>query len=157
MTNVPHCSREADVVAAVGAGRWPDATAASLRAHVAGCAVCRDVADVAMLVGGLEADATLGATLPAAGQVWWRARVRARAEAARRAARPVLAAQAIGAACALGLLAAVLSYLLPAVSRTAGALLGPIASLESSLMTYAALGAWLILAPVAVYLAVVRE
>lgn len=158
MRHVPQCPREADIVAAVRAGRWPGHADASLRAHVATCAVCEEVAGVAVLFDdAFEAEAAATGTLPAAGQVWWRARVRARAEAARRAARPVLAAQALAAACAIGLVAAVLSYLLPSMTRTAGALLAPIASMEFGAIAYAVVGAWLILAPVAVYFAVARE
>jgi hypothetical protein len=157
MRHVPQCSREADVVAAVRAGRWPGQADDGLRAHVATCVVCEDVAGVAVIFEALEAEAAATGTLPVAGQVWWRARVRARAEAARRAARPVLAAQALAAACAVGLVAAVLSYLLPSMTRTAGALLAPIASMEFGAVAYAVVGAWLILAPVAVYFAVARE
>jgi hypothetical protein len=44
--------------------------------------------------------------VPAPGQVWWRAAMRSRAEAARAAARPLTWSQGLAAACAVGLAAA---------------------------------------------------
>ncbi|MGE3402878.1 MAG: hypothetical protein AB7K63_09845 [Vicinamibacterales bacterium] len=46
------------------------------------------------------------ARVPAPGQVWWRAAMRSRAEAARAAERPLTWSQGLAAACAVGLAAA---------------------------------------------------
>lgn len=43
------------------------------------------------------------ARVPAPGQVWWRAAMRSRAEAARAAERPLAWSQGLAAACAVGL------------------------------------------------------
>jgi hypothetical protein len=96
------CGREADVLEAVAFGRWPD-HAAELVAHVAACAACADLVEVA---GALQNDreaACREAPVPAAEMVWWRATIRARADAARTASRPITVAQGVAAACAVGL------------------------------------------------------
>jgi hypothetical protein len=92
------CLREAEILDEIGAGRWPEQTPAALREHVAACAVCRDLALVA---AGLAADgdaartAMAGVPLPSAGQVWWRAELRARQEKALLAQRPITAVQVV--------------------------------------------------------------
>ena len=48
-------------------------------------------------MAALEQETLADTRLPSAGQVWWRAQVRARHEAAAVAARPVMVAQALGA------------------------------------------------------------
>ncbi len=50
-------------------------------------------------------DACRDAPLPAAGTVWWRATIRARADAARTAERPITAWQGVAAAAVLGVVA----------------------------------------------------
>ena len=50
-------------------------------------------------------DACREAPLPAAGTVWWRATIRARADAARTAERPITAWQGVAAAAVLGVVA----------------------------------------------------
>ncbi len=50
-------------------------------------------------------DACRDAPLPAAGTVWWRATIRARADAARTAERPIAAWQGVAAAAVLGVVA----------------------------------------------------
>ena len=81
------CAREQDVVDAVLSGAWPERVDADLTAHASDCE---------HLPGGgcrgelccREDTITPGVTtcsVPAAGQVWWRAAVRARLEAAQAA------------------------------------------------------------------------
>jgi hypothetical protein len=84
------CAREQDVLDAVATGRWPDRVDADLRAHAAGCAVCRDTADISALFFADRDAAWQEADLPAASCVWWRAQLRARREAAEQAARPMV-------------------------------------------------------------------
>ena len=96
------CGREADVLDAVAFGRWPD-HATELVTHVAACAVCADLADVARALHDDREAACREAPVPAAGIVWWRATIRARAEAARTASRPITVAQGVAGACAVGL------------------------------------------------------
>jgi hypothetical protein len=100
------CEFESEVLTAVLQSRWPERTDATLRAHVAGCAICSDVAAVAGVIENAREDMRADAAVPDSGRVWWLARVRARQEAAKAAARPITATQLIAGACAVGLLGA---------------------------------------------------
>jgi hypothetical protein len=128
MTTKP-CVHEADVVAAVLSRTWPEACDATLRAHAESCEVCREVVEVAALLKedhdeAREIIARRDVPLPSAGQIWWRAAVQARAEAARAATRPLVWGYGAAAACAIGLLVAGAGALwptvVPAVSWLAG-------------------------------------
>jgi hypothetical protein len=96
------CGREADVLEAVAFGRWPD-HAAELVAHVATCPACADLVEVARALHDDREAACREALVPGAGMVWWRATIRARADAARTASRPITVAQGVAGACAAGL------------------------------------------------------
>jgi hypothetical protein len=155
------CTRETDVIDAIVSRRWPERADAELRAHVAACAVCADVADVASALRD-ENEATLAeaARLPAADVVWFRAQARARTEASRQAARPIAIMQALGLAGATG----VISLLIGAVAYwvwqradwlTMASVWEPVGIDTMGLAVRGvllAIGFWLILAPVAVYL-----
>jgi hypothetical protein len=99
------CAHEAHIVETVLGGRWPHACDPCLVAHAAGCPICADVAAVAAALHEAEACALQDARvrLPSAGLVWWRATIRARAEASRAAERPITVVQSIAGACAVGL------------------------------------------------------
>lgn len=87
------CVHETDVLDLVAIGQWPQRADAALRDHVAGCAMCAEVASIATAVREWnESDPV--PRMPEASLVWHRAQVKARAEAARAAARPVWVAQA---------------------------------------------------------------
>ena len=107
------CPHEDAIVAAVLAGRWPDGCDDALRAHVTDCPVCASVAEVARLLRG-ERDMLAHVQLPSAGQVWWRAAVRARIEGAQAAARPITWVQAGAGAAAIGAVCAIVAALWPA-------------------------------------------
>lgn len=86
------CPHETDVLDLVAIDQWPQRADASLQAHVAGCPPCAEVASIATAVrewGNAEAVPRM----PEASVVWHRAQVRARAEAARAAFRPLWLAQ----------------------------------------------------------------
>ncbi|MDQ1472815.1 MAG: hypothetical protein QOJ99_4295 [Bryobacterales bacterium] len=100
------CEFEAEVLAAVVQSRWPERTDPALRAHVAGCVICSDVAAVAGALDGSGEEIRYRAVVPDSGRVWWLAQMRARREAARTAGRPITAAQVLAFACAIGLLGA---------------------------------------------------
>ena len=68
----------------------------------ASCDVCRDLATVASAMSDLHEATAADVKVPDASVVWYRAQVRARQELARRAARPVAAAQAAAALVGLG-------------------------------------------------------
>jgi hypothetical protein len=155
------CLREADVIDAIAARRWPERVGEELRAHVAGCEVCADVAEVAAAMSvDYEAALSESVMLPPSHLVWLRAQARARAAAAREAARPIAVMQALGLASA----AAVISLGIGLVAfwvwaRSEWLLTMPsIDPIGLDSMGFAirgtllAIGLWLVLAPFAVYL-----
>ena len=117
--------------------------------------MCSELAGIVKLVRDDFEHAVQHARVPTAEIVWWRAQMRAREHAARAAARPILFAQALGVAAAIGLVISLAGRLtLPALSWTFAS---PI-SVDSPLRTIAiAAGCWLVLAPFALYLAFARE
>lgn len=156
------CEREPDVIDAIASGRWPERVESELRDHIHNCTLCADVAEVASALAiEQEASWSESQAVPPAHLVWLRARARARADAARQAARPIAVMQALGFACA----AAVISGLIGSVawwvwSRTE--LLTALPTLPPGSMDtmgfavrgiLLAVALWLVLAPVAVYLA----
>lgn len=160
------CTRESDVIDAVTTGRWD----AELQAHVAGCALCGDLAEVTRTLQHEHAQALQEARVPASGLVWWRMELRARHEAARAAARPIAMAQAIAAACGLVLAFALLAAALPWIERWLGmpagvtALVreGALASISATTLQWIvplalAFIAWLVIAPLAIYLVLSDE
>lgn len=89
------CPSERDVLDLVAIGQWPSRADATLRAHVAACATCAEVASIAAAVRewASETEPAQPVKVPDASVVWYRAQVRAREDAARRASRPLLVAQ----------------------------------------------------------------
>jgi len=83
------CEQESAVLEAVESGRWPHGCDDELRTHVAQCAICADVVLVSRILQQEKQRAEADAPLPAAGLVWWKAQLRARREAAARAAEPI--------------------------------------------------------------------
>ncbi len=98
---IAECPREAEVLEAVTFGRWPE-RCGGLAAHVSSCEVCADLAEVARALHDDRVARCQEAEPPAAGPVWWRATIRARAEAARTATQPILVLQGIAGACLVG-------------------------------------------------------
>jgi hypothetical protein len=96
------CSREADVLEAVALDRLGD-----VRPHLDECATCGELALVASALRAEGRAACRAARVPSAGLVWWRATIRARADAARTAERPISAFEAVAAAAGIGLTFAV--------------------------------------------------
>ncbi len=158
------CTREQDVVDAVQTGRWPGACDGDLRAHVASCPVCSDVAVVAAALHEEHESEWREARVPPAGRVWWRAEMRARQEAAKKAAQPIVVAHALAAACTAGLVLTVVqlawarlvhSWGFADVLETAldSGWLEPSAMARWGLPVAAVLGASLLVTSLAVYLA----
>jgi len=79
--------------------------------HAAECVVCKELVEVTSVMRldreGLHDEMSL----PSAGQVWWRAAIRARLEASQRVARPVSWIFGISSACAAGLAIALVQLL----------------------------------------------
>jgi hypothetical protein len=167
------CEHEPAVVQAVLSGQWPDACDQALRDHAAACEMCREVVSVAALLRedfdeAREEIARRDVPLPSAGQIWWRAAVHARADAARAAARPLVWGYGAAAACAIGLLAAGISavwpWLLPVFDRFGAfaARLAPtadmvMATLRAQLPVVVTVVACLVAAPIALYYALREE
>jgi hypothetical protein len=109
------CPREQEVVNAVLGGRWPDRCDESLVDHAAHCVTCREVAQVSVLLHEDVDHARIDVIVPAAGQIWWRAAVRARLESTQAAARPMTWMHAITSAIIVGVFLAGLTAVWPMV------------------------------------------
>ena len=96
------CSREHDVVAAILGNQWPDRCDESLYAHATHCEVCSELVELVDLMR-LERDALKDVSVPAAGQVWWRAAIRARIEVSQQVVRPLGWVFGVASACVVGL------------------------------------------------------
>lgn len=164
------CPREADVFEAVAFGRWPAQAPRELQAHVAGCPVCRDVAVVAPAMQGDRRQLMRAAEPPTAAIVWWRATIRARAEAAHTAMRPMTMWQAVAGTCVAAVAAAIVAGVWRAgiagaaaadllarlaISRAPAPLAG--FGVEQALLVLAGVVACIVLAPVALYFALADE
>lgn len=175
--NPVECAREADVLAAVlrrqldlprsDEGGWRDG-GEDLRAHIEQCEICAEVVAVAVLLREDRDVAQHDVHVPAAGQVWWRAAVRARLDGAQAAARPLTWAHGIAGASAVGLCVGVLGIVWPTIDRAAAwvgshaSSVGPAAltmielvsaAMQRSLPFAIAAAAGMVLAPLALYLA----
>jgi len=165
------CPREIEVVASVldsGRGRVDDE---SVSAHLDCCEACREVAMVTRLMTSDHDHARRVIRVPAAGQVWWRAAVRARLEAVHAAARPLTWSHGIAGACALGLTVALIGLAWPAVreavawastfafhaARFDGATTFLGATLRGAVMAMLVAAVCLVIAPVALYFALSDE
>jgi len=170
------CPREHEVVAAVlsrrldrrslGEGGGLD-TDEELRTHAAECEICGEAVTVAALLREEGLAARRDVHVPAAGQVWWRAAIRARVEAVHAAERPMTWLHGLAGACAVGLVAALLGAAWPSIERAAawvsarswsldpatsdtGAL---IVSILQRSLPFAAMAVCMILATLAIYVA----
>jgi hypothetical protein len=162
--NAWECPREADVLDAVASGRYP-ARDLEIAAHVAECAVCTDLAVVAAAMAQDDEAAWTDAAPPASELVWWRAQLRARSEAAQAAARPMAIVQGLAAVVAIAALVAVamgmggvMASAASGLSAGAAALVARVPlGLESASFvlrgSLLAIGIWIALIPVAVWLA----
>lgn len=159
------CPRETEVVQALldgGLERHVD-----LRAHVADCETCDETALVVSLMQADRDDGLADVHVPAAGQVWWRAAIRARLDATQAAARPLTWAHGVAGACAAGLTAAIVTMGWPTIAafggwlaeRTDGLGPGAVAAAQLAAMMLqrtvpmGIAAALLLVAPIALYLA----
>ena len=149
------CPREQEVVSAVSGGHWPERCDEELRAHAAGCPICAEVAAIAAALQADRGALWREAHVPPAGRVWWRAEMRARHEAARKAAQPITIAQAVAGASVVGLLFALVQIAWPSVAQS----FEPIAVLKTYLLLpqlavpiAIAVAACVVVMPLALYL-----
>jgi hypothetical protein len=166
------CARENDVVAALCSGTWPEGCDEELVMHAESCDICSEVMAIAPALRGDYLAWRGDVQVPAAGQVWWRAAVRARMEAVHAASRPITWAQALAAAGAIGLLVALVGIAWPSVAGTvewvAGAAVRPDSAgnaaatllldlVHRSLPLLVGVALCAVIAPVAVYLVLSDE
>lgn len=149
------CTREEEVVTVVLSGGWPHNAASELRQHAEGCAVCRDVVAIAPALR--QDQRTAETQVPAAGQVWWRAAIRARADAAHDAARPMIWLQAVAGASAAGAALAGVSMIWPRIQGMVRFVPFADASLQEALPLLLLVGVGIVAAPLAYFLAVPRD
>jgi hypothetical protein len=161
------CPREQDLLDAVAANRWPDRVDTGLREHVASCGICADVDEIAVAFLQDRECAHAEAQVPPSAAVWWKAQMRAREEAARIAARPIVLVQAVATICA----AIVALVVAPAASAWVRGLITSLGASDwwslprdvsfawvlsaaaYTTLPLLAVGIWIVLAPVVVYLA----
>jgi hypothetical protein len=153
------CPREQEIVDAIGFGRW--GADAELIAHAGRCAICGEVVEVARALHDDRAVLMREAHPPTAGMVWWRATIRARAEAAHTAMQPITLVQGVAGASVAGATAALVTlawrWMEPA--DRIGNLLSRLAldrgaapfTIEHALVAVIAVAACLVLAPLALY------
>jgi predicted anti-sigma-YlaC factor YlaD len=158
----PGCLREFEALEAIQDGRWPDGCETELREHVNGCTTCRELVTLAGALLDERNAAVREAPIPGSGLVWWRIQMRARREAQRNATRTLAAVQAAAVIAALGIGVGILGATSLPEAATWLAKIIPTSPSAPALARWAtplllALGTWLSLAPVAVWLAVTEE
>jgi hypothetical protein len=167
---ITECAREPEVVSAVLMGAWPDRCDEALTAHASHCEICGEVAAVAAVLREANEYERRDVQVPVAGQVWWRAAVRARLERSHAATQPMTWLHGITAALVLGVVLAVAGWAWPSIAggfgaaKTVGvalltsdaaiAIAGP---LRTTLLIALAAGAVLLITPIAIYLALSDE
>jgi hypothetical protein len=123
------------------------------------CDACIDHELVAAVLGNEYRALQQEARLPTPEIVWWRAQMRARADAARRAARPILMTQAIAAAALLGVILALAGRIaawLPFAGWDPAMELTDLRAAPLFPVLVAACG-WIVIAPIVAYLALRRS
>lgn len=163
ITTIPECERESEALEAVRSGRWPERCGAELREHVPACQSCSELTAIADTILTSQDDAMRQAEVPRASVIWWRAQRRARQDAARTVRRAAVTLQWVavlgGAAAGLAVVGVVaFSPLAKWISHAAvelRLLQFDLPSLQSlgTLPLLLVAGTWLLLLPVALYVA----
>jgi len=138
-----------------GIGDWGLGIGVGCECGNPGCPECIEEASIAKLVHDEFERTTHQARVPSPEIVWWRAQMRARQEAARSAARPILLAQALAAAAVIGLMISIAGRI--TVPSFSWAPLVRMTTEVSLLPVAIAAACWLVLAPLALYVAFSRD
>jgi nitrate/nitrite transporter NarK len=139
------CLREPEIVRVITAVAARGPLSEELTNHLRQCVGCREAAAISSALVS-EREAARHEPVPTADIVWFRAQLKARAEAAELAARPVFAVHAVAAACMVGVVAGVAGTM---GTFDIAAVLG-----RGMLLAFAV---WLVMAPIAVYLAATED
>jgi hypothetical protein len=159
------------VVNAVLTNEWPHRSDDALVAHAMACDACREVAAIATLIHDDSERSRYEVHVPAAGQVWWRAAIRARLDSTQASTRPITWLHATTAAVAIGVMLAAIGVtwpmLMPLLEHgwTIAAAYFPSADVASAVASGLRLSAMLgliaaailVVAPLALYFALSRE
>ena len=152
MTKI-ECAREEEVLELLNADRWPADCGDELRAHVASCAVCGDLADAASAIFEDREELLREAELPGSGIVWWRMQLRARNEAAREARKTIATVQGLAVAVAVIVAITLLNFMTPGwLGSVKDAVTIDLTTLVGVPLLVLALIAWLALTPIAAWL-----
>jgi hypothetical protein len=167
------CPNESELRGLLASGQWPFAAAPELRAHVAACRSCADLALVADAFQKARAASIAAARPGSPGALWWRAQLRRRNAAVERLTRPLLGAHIFALAFTLVAGAGFLIFeamrsdawlaWLQQLPQSAAAhwdafrATGVTDPAWSSLMTLSAIAALLLIGVVAAYLATDRQ
>ena len=173
------CPHEQDTLDALTARNLPGRAAPELLSHLEACEVCRDLAAVVSAMQEACDDDAPSPT-PSAATVWWRAQLRAQREAARQAALPIRVAQVAAVIVALVTVAALqplvpswrptlpfeiasltawwpelpsVSISWPSIEELPALSLDSIRQISGWWWLALAIGAWVIVAPLALYFA----
>jgi hypothetical protein len=112
------CLREDDVLTALQSPRWREDSEPSLRAHIDGCASCRQLVDLAEALLDDHHALVAEAQVPSSAIVWWRAQMRSRREAAQAVTHPITFVQGLILACAAGVTVAAAGVYVPTFRRS---------------------------------------
>ncbi|MGZ5446193.1 MAG: hypothetical protein ACXW5U_27895 [Thermoanaerobaculia bacterium] len=137
------CPREDELLDALGRAF----VGGELETHVASCASCSEVRLVAGALLDDRTQAMIEAPIPSAGTMWWRMRVRQRHEAQATARRSLLIGQAATLAIALALVVSFFG------NDVAFAVKNVIATIRVSTPLLLALATWVLVAPIAGWVA----
>ncbi|MGB7265791.1 MAG: hypothetical protein WBC92_09785 [Terracidiphilus sp.] len=99
--NLRSCPCEIELRDLITRGQWPQAASPDLRAHIAACRSCGDVALVSAAFQKARAESIAAARPGSAGALWWRAQLRRRNAVVERISRPLLGAQLFALAVSL--------------------------------------------------------
>lgn len=160
------CAHESHVVNAVLSGAWPDRCDEALTTHASQCEICGEVAAIATMIRDASEHERRDVHVPVAGQVWWRAAVRARLEASHAATQPMTWLHGITAAIVIGVMLAAIGMAWPSIASgadsvksvgislvTSDAIVALAGPLRQSLTIALVAVALLVIAPLALYFA----
>ncbi len=151
--NATQCHRENELLDALGSGY----VGAELAMHVAECVSCSELHLVAGALLNEKVQAAAEAPVPASGTMWWRMQLRRRQEAQAAARRTLVVGQAMTLSVAIGLVVAFFgSELMSGVRASFSSMPFSMPSIQftmPSMVLLVVLGSWLLIAPIAGWVA----